>query len=427
MIILIILIIVLLLIPFLINKTLKKKDNVLEEVILQENTIKNDGFALMLETKNEDGTTSYVESRSSIWPTDMKFNSELSGCIDTNGNKIDNSLSFDSSTNLITIKTNKTSYCYVYFDIDNSAASYLIENISSEGLWNSTLENDGYRYVGTNPNNYICFGTPDKDTCTGDTDKYMYRIIGIFEDNNGNQHLKLIKKEALNTAYAWHSNNKTSTDWNESDLYKGINGSYFLINEEYSYMQDSTWADKIATWNYTMTNTKTYENYINNSVYGPDYGSITAQQIYLHELNRSEKSNQTCYYNESYTANCNAGEWKILNTKIGLMYVSDYALSLGNNALNYTSDLYRGTLKTGWINLKNNDSGKPGNWEWAMTYYGCDKSFCYTWQTSSTNGEIEVSVVHQTASVRPVFYLESDVELSTNSGDGSETNPFLLS
>ncbi len=226
MIILIILIIVLLLSLSLINKTLKKKDNILDEVKLQENTIRNDGFSLMLQ--KEDGT--YEESTSSSWPTDMKFNSELSGCIDLNGNKIDNALSYNNDSKLVTLQTNKTSYCYVYFDIDNSVTSYLIENISSEELWNSPLEGDGYRYVGTNPNNYICFGTSDKDTCVNDTDKYMYRIIGIFEDEAGNKNAKLIKKEALNTAYGWHSDSYTDVDWNESDLYKGINGSYFLTN-----------------------------------------------------------------------------------------------------------------------------------------------------------------------------------------------------
>ena len=52
--------------------------------------------------------------------------------------------------------------------------------IASGNLWQSGLEGDGYRYTGsgavgtsTNPNNFICFGTKDKSTCTANQDKYM--------------------------------------------------------------------------------------------------------------------------------------------------------------------------------------------------------------------------------------------------------------
>ena len=49
-----------------------------------------------------------------------------------------------------------------------------------DGVLESTgVEQDelATRYYGTNPPNYICFGTIDKDTCVNETDKYMYRII----------------------------------------------------------------------------------------------------------------------------------------------------------------------------------------------------------------------------------------------------------
>ncbi len=412
MIILIILIIVLLLSLFLINKTLKKKETILDEVKLQENITKKDGFALMLQ--QEDGT--YKENESSSWPNNMKFNTELSGCMDANGNKIENSLSFDSTTNLVTLKTNQTSYCYVYFDIDNSAASYLIENISSDVLWNSTLEEDGYRYVGTNPDNYICFGTSDENECTSNPDKYMYRIIGIFEDNNGNKHTKLIKKEALNTKCAWTSDNQTDINWNESDLYKVLNGSYFLTNTSYSYMQDSTWTSKIAKWNYTMTNTITYKSS------GIDYYYNSAKKIYLHELNKSGKSDGTCYHNSSTTAGCDVGKWEILNAKISLMYASDYALSLGSVALNYIGSFDE--LQTGWMFLSNNDSSAPSNDEWTMSRSGIDYGTYHSWFITSEGSVDGYGYVDNLSSARPVFYLESDVEY--DGGTGTIDNPLMI-
>ncbi len=399
MIILIILIIVLLLSLSLINKTFKKKDNILEDVKLQENTIKNDGFALMLQ--KEDGT--YQESTSSIFPTDMKFNSELSGCIDLNGNKIDNALSYDNNSKLVTVQTNKTSYCYVYFDIDNSLNSKIL---NSSDLWDMTetigievMDVQEYRYVGIEPNNYICFGTSNKETCIGDTDKYMYRIIGIFEDEAENKHAKLIKKEALNTAYAWNSTN-TDINWNESDLFKGLNGSYFLTSSEYSYMQNSDWTNKISTWDYTMTNTKAEESG------GLSYDTTSVQKIYLHELNRNGKTS-------------NVGEWKIQKAKVGLMYASDYALSLGSTSLNYTSSSNYSVMKTGWMHLLNNDVNDPVGYEWTMSRFGTSNA----WFVVSTGYVAHITMEYAIAA-RPVFYLESDVEIS--GGTGTISDPYLL-
>lgn len=64
-----------------------------------------------------------------------------------------------------------------------------------------------------NPNNYICFGTSDKSACTSNQSKYMYRIIGVFDDEQGNQHVKLIKKEALDSAMVWNEDRWTSINW----------------------------------------------------------------------------------------------------------------------------------------------------------------------------------------------------------------------
>jgi len=371
--------------------------------------VKNKTFSMFVE--NEEGDYSeYIESN--LFPEGYEINVEKSKCVDTKGNVIEGILS-GSGTN-ITVKSTTTSYCYLYFDINS-----LNKILQSEDIWKSTLEDDGIRFVGTNPSNYICFGTTDKNTCTSDTDKYMYRIIGVFEDSEGTQYLKLIKKEALNTSYAWHGDPATDTDWDESDLYNGINGNYFLTNTAYSYMQDSIWTNKIATWDYTATNTLGYDNYSVNSVYGPSYYYNTVKTIYLHEMNRSSKAN--CYYNTSTTADCSTGEWKIISAKIGLMYVSDYLLSLGSSALEYTSYANSSTLKTGWMHNSNNNDTK--SLEWTMTRYGNYLDTYGVWGIY-LDGIIEyIFFNYELLSVRPVFYLTSDVSIT---GEGTIENPYII-
>jgi len=321
---------------------------------------------------------------------------------------------------------------------EQTDAEYLIENVSSDVLWKSTLEDDGYRYIGTDPNNYVCFGynnaTTDCDfTSATNTDLYAYRIIGIFEDSEGTPHIKLIKKEALNTGYAWNSDYEIDIDWNESDLYNGINGNYFLTNTTYV---PSEWSNKIVEWNYIATNTKTYENYnsTNRTPYGPHYFYNTVKTVYLHELNRGSKTSQTCYYDESTIADCSVGEWKyatdadwdkseVPKVKISLMYASDYLLSLGSSALGYTSYTNNETLKTGWMHISNNDSGAPSSYEWTSSRFGDDGGGYFAWFVGSAGFVGDNGVVND-YSARPVFYLTSDVKIS---GEGTIGSPYIIS
>lgn len=102
MIILIILTIVLLSGFSYIKKLFKNKETILEDVSLKEENISsNSGFALMLE--QSDGT--YQEITSNSWPSNMVFNSELSGCIDTSGKKIENAINYVIVDNISTMKT----------------------------------------------------------------------------------------------------------------------------------------------------------------------------------------------------------------------------------------------------------------------------------------------------------------------------------
>jgi len=365
------------------------------------------GIALMLE--QSDGT--YEKSENNDWPTKgYKLNQRLSGCVDESGNTIKKALTYEYGT--LKVKTRVNASCYLYFDSRKAATEELINTAGSD-LWDSTLEDDGYRYVGTNPDNYICFGTDSQSECLNDTDKYMYRIIGIFEDSEGNQHLKLIKKEALNTAYQWHSANTADTNWEDSDLYKGLNGSYFATNSEYSYMQDTNWTDKIENWTWTATNTLSYSNA------GPDYyDGITIENVYLHEMNRNSKTNTI-------------GEWSTISSKIGLMYVNDYYLSLGETILDYAGFKNKEVLKTGWMHLSNNDSailssttvGPLSEYEWTMSRYDSYENVYFAWRVS-TNGSVGALEVHTMFSARPVFYLESDVELKEGLGTSSE--PYII-
>ncbi len=274
----------------------------------------------------------------------------------------------------------------VYNTLDKIGSGYSLIAHAPEGL-STELVAGLYRYQGIqdashNVNNYICFGTVNKSTCVGDTDKYMYRIIGI----NTNGQMKLIKKEALNSKYKWGS--LTGDDWAHSDLFFGLNASYFLENTD--YVPNNTWSNRIADtiWQF-------------GSINDPN---MTALGIY----------NTESGFNSTITA------------KIGLIYLHDYAYGLvgGNNcSVSGTGNI----CKTSWIFLLNNDANPPyDQYEWTITR----KDSSLVWGARIT-GAFEAGYASNgyygssEFSVRPVFFLNSNERIA--SGSGTITDPYILS
>ena len=299
--------------------------------------------------------------------------------------------------------------------------------IASGNLWQSGLEDDGYRYIGfgavgysANPNNFICFGTTDKTKCTANQDKYMYRVIGVFSDANGDNHVKLIKYKQLGE-YAWNTDSATDISWENSDMYKGLNGEYFLTNTTYDYLQDATWSNKIENWTWSAVNTKSYEDEVNNI----NYLYTTVKGVYLNEMHKIS-SETLCKNNEKTAINCNGGEWTTPSAKIGLMYASDYTLALGSQSLKLTSvsnpDENQSLLIGDWMHPSKNDTSKSTA-EWTISRVGnVANDF---WATPVTeDGKLLIRPVSYTFGIRPVFYLSTDTKLSN--GKGSLENPFII-
>ena len=306
----------------------------------------------------------------------------------------------------------------------------LAQNLVDSGwLWQSGLEGDGYRYVGsgavdesTNPNNFICFGTTDKTECTANQDKYMYRVLGVFSDANGENHVKLIKyKQLIKTT--WNSTN-ADVNWEDSTLYASLNSSGFLTNTTYDYLQNTTWSNKIENWTWSAVNTKTYEDKTNN----PDYYKSSPKGIYLNEMHKASNGTLCTNYN-SGAINCNGGEWTNPTSKIGLMYASDYALSLGSSTLALTTgtDANKALLKTGWMHQSNNDTNMSTE-EWTINRIGNNGSALFLAWSIHSGGPIYSVPLREMfmLGVRPVFYLTNDVKI-TSDGTGSLENPFIIS
>ena len=339
----------------------------------KENINTSNALTMMYET--EAGSGEYQVSSDTTWPQDgYVFNETLSKC--ENGGI----LTWDDENKKVLLQTNTSDKCYVYFDKEPDViylADYIKNTVYQGDGVNGLYYHDGqgtytnadqeagdnsYRYAGTNPDNYVCFG----DDCSDENN--LYRIIGVFGSEE-----KLIKNTNIGN-YAWDSGG--SNTWNSSTKPDIRN----TLNITFLNTLNITWQNKIATHTY--------------KVGGMDYGySTTAKQYYDTEVGSSSSSTTD-------------------SMKIGLMYVSDYGYAA--NPSSWTTSL---------TNYRNNDWLKSSSTEFFISPRS-DTSNIAFYQTGGGVVAVITNCVIELWAVRPSFYLNSDVQYI--SGSGTQSDPFRI-
>lgn len=288
-----------------------------------------------------------------------------------------------------------------------------------------------YRYQGQASevdNNYICFGTTNKEECLNNQDKYMYRIIGVTPEGE----IKVIKKEALEKTYQWWDDYNTDKTFPESKIYEAINGAEFLTNTTYV---PSGWKDKISThtWHYgdMWSGTTDGANQTGLNLYLTETGQKATRWYKklsddgleggtLYEVTSGPNAGNSYYYVEQ------SGMWKnkILDSKISLIYLHDYYLSVSDEANCQSSKNNYTICKTGWMHLSQNDTSAPSVDEWTMSRNGWNipNGYFYVNYVNST-GYTNTRNLTDSLSIRPVFYLTKDIGLY---GKGTIDKPYMI-
>ncbi len=245
--------------------------------------------------------------------------------------------------------------------LDKKGGQYYARGKTGE---EKVLVDELYRFRGTASkvnNNFICLGPTEEDTC--EDAENMYRIIGATEEGQ----LKVIKAKNIG-AKQWHSDDTIEVKWNESDLYKELNSTFYnSINERIKVLiEDHTWNMEV------------------NMEVGDSYPW--------------PPSNPT---SESISEGTATGY-------IGLMYATDY---VNAGVTNYKN----------WLNVTNGITGSRDYDEWTMSrlgFRGCSEVwFIYRSKLRWERTNIGHSYV------RPVFYLSSDILLF---GKGTEDIPYRI-
>ena len=416
-----------------------------------EEYVNDKTFSLMLETSK--GSGEYQMSSETTWPnSDYEYNGTLSNC--ENGSQ----LIWNEDTRTVTLKANISDKCYLYFDYNpiptvtlatnntdntfnpstpatlscsNATANYNqkyqrveISQISSKpenctltyqepssknylnnyimGLSGTpqgtgqVVQENGYRYEGKNPNNYIWFNNE------------LWRIIGVFDSAShgvsGQNLVKIVRNDSIG-GLAWH---KSSTnDWTASSLMNLLNGAYLNSQNgtggEYCYGYSTS--VPAGNCDYTETGINdTYRPMIENVTWylgGHSTRNATAEAFYGYERG------DTVY----------SGRPTSTIGYIGLMYPSDYGYSVLASSCARTTRLgdYDSATCAGqsWLYGQ--------GYEWTITP---DSSTSYSVFYVHSYGHLVSYLADYGYAARPVLYLDSSVYVID--GTGTQSDPYII-
>ena len=276
---------------------------------------------------------------------------------------------------------------------------YIISlNGTKQGIGQVVNEN-GYRYEGKNPNNYIWFNNE------------LWRIIGVFDfathGVSGKNLVKIIINDSLGGLVWDNTPSSGSNDWSTSDLKNLLNGAYLNgengTGGEYCYGYSTTVP---ANCDYTETGINdTYRPMIENVTWylgGHSTTSATAGAFYGYERGA------TVYTGRPTT-------WE---GQIGLMYPSDYGYSV----------LASSCARTTKLGSYNNENCAGQSWIYKGLYeWTISPGSVYNYNVFSlhSNGHLNnYSSASVGNSARPVLYLDSNVYVID--GNGSISDPYII-
>ena len=254
------------------------------------------------------------------------------------------------------------------------------------------VQENGYRYEGKDPNNYVWFNNE------------LWRIIGVFDENShgvsGQNLVKIIRNDSIG-GLAWHKSN--TNDWTASSLMNLLNGAYLNSENgtggEYCYGYSTT----VPAGNCDYT-----ESGINDT-YRPMIENVT---WFLGGYS-STSATVEAFYGYERSTTVHSGRPTSTTGYIGLMYPSDYGYSV---------------LSSSCVRTTNLDSYNKATCAGQSWLYGQGNEWTITPSSSLSNGVFSNGDLSDGAnygnSARPVLYLDSNVYIYD--GTGTVSDPYII-
>lgn len=263
---------------------------------------------------------------------------------------------------------------------------------SSQSGWTKEELTD-YRYVGTNPNNYVTFNDE------------LWRIVGVFyqETETGEkvQQLKLVRNTSIG-AYAWDNTSVETAfgknRWTDATLMK-------LLNPGYQEEGGSLYFEANRGTCFVGQNGATTPCDFVASGLSPLSQTLIDDALFYLGGSSQTSGNASSYYvsergNNLFSSSFYPREDRFRG-KVGLLYPSDYAYSVNEEG----SWLLKGDARSYWFLTARSDVSDQ--------VYTLDES-----------GNISSNYGYAASEVLPVVYLKPYINIT--SGTGSIDDPYLL-
>ena len=279
------------------------------------------------------------------------------------------------------------------------------------------FDENGLRYEGADPNNYICLDNQKSGSCTSGS--LLFRIIGLFNEDTtsdgttsagSKKLLKIIDTNNYGGTSGKYWNTSTGNNWSTASLKIELNETYLP-----SLISISNVNSKLSN---AISNAKWHLGGA-----GSNATTLTTEEMYVEERNTSA----------IYSGNPSS-----IYAKVGLMYPSDYGYAtVGGSTSNKTScrsqALYN-WRRTAYYDCRNNDwlfTSQVTSWgsntnEWVISpsaSYQNDAAHLTSIGYIYLNYDSGVS--DYKIAVRPTFYLDASI-LKAVGGTGTSTDPYHI-
>ena len=287
---------------------------------------------------------------------------------------------------------------------------------------------NGLRYEGKNPNNYICLDNKTSGACSSSS--LLFRIIGLFDEEYSSDGTTSAGKKNLlkildtnnyggTSGMIWDmAQNPPANDWSKSYPYVVLNGNYLS----------------------TLLATSGVNSKLNDAIVKAKWhlggANVTSGSIYYYPIITTEnyyKAERSPYATSGTLQNLYSGNPEYVFAKVGLMYPSDYGYAtVGGSTTskancrsqalyNWDDSLFSDCKNNNWV-FKSATFVYDGEWFISSGAIGYKRACSF----SSTGLVTADSNVLKSLAARPTFYLNSSILQIVGTGDGTKDNAYRV-
>ena len=379
---------------------------------------------------NTDNLKYYLFTSSDYWSSSPSY---FDSNYFVNGFRVKNSGSIDSiygntlsgARPVVSLSSKvKLSGSGTYNDVYTVVGGNSTEDTSSDKSFDTVFaanntdifSENGLRYEGADPNNYICLDNKTSGACADSS--LLFRIIGLFDEEYSSDGttsagtkklLKILDTNNYGGTSGKYWNSGGTNNWSTASLKTELYGTYLT-----TLLRTSSVNSKLSS---AIMNAKWHLGGASDS----NYQTLTTEGIY-----REERNTSAIY----------SGNPSSIYTKVGLMYPSDYGYATvggsttskancrAKELYNWDSSSFSDCKNNDWLFTSQNNFVSSGEW---LLSPSSSSSYGASRLNSTGYVNLNYSVLgNPQFAVRPTFYLDSSILKIVGTGDGSSSNPYRV-